>query len=280
MTIRIVTDSACDLTAAELADHGIGLVPLSIRFGDEEFVDHVELSVDQFYEKMDASDVLPETAAPAPGAFEQEFRRLADEGATGIVCINLSLELSATGQAARNAAIAMEDTLPVVVFDSKSVSAGLGTMVLLAAEHAASGASIDEIVANLEDIRARTRVWGVLDTLDNLKKGGRIGGAQALVGSMLSIKPCVDLSSGVVVEAGKQRTRKKALAWLRDQLVEAGDVSHVVLVDGKAGDFDAFKALIDPVRPVDSCRTAIIGPVIGTHGGRGVSAVTYLLPPS
>ena len=180
MPVRIVTDSASDLSEAEAAELGIEVVPLSIRFGDEEYTDRQDLSVSEFYEKMDALDVLPETAAPSPGAFEQAFRKLAGEGADAVVCINLSLALSATGQAAQAAAKAVADDLRVECVDSKSITAGLGTMVLAAARAARDGADADSIVALVNEMQPRTRVFGVLDTLDNLKKGGRIGNAQAM----------------------------------------------------------------------------------------------------
>jgi DegV family protein with EDD domain len=196
--VRIVTDSSCDLTDEEVAAHGIEVVPLTIRFGDEELEDRTELSVEAFYDKLAASAVLPETAAPAPGKFEAAFRRQAAAGADAVVCINLSSDLSATMQSAQNAARAVADDLDVRVVDSHSITSGLGTQVLLAAEAAAGGATADEVVALVEDLAARTHVVGALDTLDNLKKGGRIGGAQALLGSLLSIKPIVDISTGKV----------------------------------------------------------------------------------
>ena len=198
MAVRIVTDSASDLSHAEAEALGIEIVPLSIRFGDDEYTDRSDLTVSEFYRLMDELDVLPETAAPSPGAFEVAFRALASEGADAIVCINLSVALSATGQIAQTAAAAVADTIEVRCIDSESITAGLGTMVLGAARAAAQGASLHEVVSLVEDLRPRTRVFGVLDTLDNLKKGGRIGGAQAMLGTVLSIKPCVDLSTGVV----------------------------------------------------------------------------------
>ena len=139
MTVRIVTDSACDLDADEAEELGIEIVPLSIRFGDEEYTDRVDLSVSDFYAKLASSDTLPETAAPSPGAFEAAFRRLAEDGADEIVCINLSLDLSATGQAARSAATAVADVVSVRCIDSHSITAGLGTIVLEAARAARDG---------------------------------------------------------------------------------------------------------------------------------------------
>jgi DegV family protein with EDD domain len=276
--VRIVTDSSCDLTDEEVAAHGIEVVPLTIRFGDEELEDRTELSVEAFYDKLAASAVLPETAAPAPGKFEAAFRRQAAAGADAVVCINLSSDLSATMQSAQNAARAVADDLDVRVVDSHSITSGLGTQVLLAAEAAAGGATADEVVALVEDLAARTHVVGALDTLDNLKKGGRIGGAQALLGSLLSIKPIVDISTGKVEEAGKARTRKKALEVLRDKVAAAGAVEHLCVTHGLAPEVDDVLELLAPLYARDQIRVGLIGPVIGTHGGPRVMGVTWVAP--
>src|SRR5262245_46274497 len=140
MAVRIVTDSSCDLTDEEVATGGIEVVPLTIRFGSEELEDRTELSVEAFYERLASSDVLPETAAPAPGKFEAAFRRQQAAGADAVVCINLSSGLSATMQSAQNAATAVAGDLPVHVVDSRSITTGLGTQVRLAAKAAADGA--------------------------------------------------------------------------------------------------------------------------------------------
>jgi len=276
MAVRIVTDSSCDLTDEEVAKYGIEVVPLSIRFGEEEFEDRTELSVADFYAKLEASTALPETAAPAPGKFEAAFRRQQQAGADAVVCINLSSDLSATMQSAQNAATALAGELDVRVVDSHSITAGLGTQVMLAAEAAASGASADEVVALVDSLSPRTHVFGALDTLDNLKKGGRIGGAQALLGSLLSIKPVIDISSGKVEEAGKARTRKKALEVLRDKVAEAGAIEQVCVYHGLAPDLEPMLALLEPIVPRDQIRVGVIGPVIGTHGGPRVMGVTWV----
>jgi DegV family protein with EDD domain len=273
--VRIVTDSASDLPQSVVDELGISIVPLSIRFGEEEFVDRVELSVEDFYRRMAESSVLPQTAAPAPGAFESVFRSLAAEADTaGIVCINLSSALSATMQSAENGARAIEGT-DIRVVDSRSITGGLGTMVVAAARAGAEGASVDEVVALVEDLRSRTRVYGTLDTLENLKKGGRIGNAQALLGTMLSIKPCVDLSSGVVEEAGRQRTRRKALAWLRDKVAADAPVESLTVIHGQAEDLEEFLDLLGPVVDRSSIGISTLGAVIGTHGGPRVMGVCY-----
>jgi len=269
--VRIVTDSGCDLAPEVTAALGISVVPLSIRFGATEYTDRVDLSPEKFYAEMAANEQLPETAAPAPGAFANAFSELFDEGAETIICINLSEALSATAQAARTAASTL-DGADVRIIDSKSVTVGQGTIVLRAGEAARRGASADEIVASTIGLRERVHVFGVLDTLDNLKKGGRIGGAQALLGSMLSIKPCIDISSGEVEEAGRQRTRKKALAWLASQIPDGAE--NIAVGHGMASDIDAFVAQV--TAPVD--RVSLIGPVVGTHGGAGVVGVSFTSP--
>jgi DegV family protein with EDD domain len=276
MAVGIVTDSSSDLTDEEVAASGVEVVPLSIRFGDDEYEDRTELSVDAFYEKLASSAVLPETAAPAPGKFEAAFRRQQEAGADAIVCINLSSDLSATMQSAQTAAKALEGSVDVRVLDSRSITSGLGTQVLLAAEAAAGGASVDDVVALVEDLARRTHVVGALDTLENLKKGGRIGNAQALLGSLLSIKPILDISTGAVEEAGKARTRKKALEVLRDKVAAAGAIEHVCVTHGLAPEVDEMVALLSDICPRDEIRVGVIGPVIGTHGGPRVMGVTWV----
>jgi len=276
--VRIVTDSSCDLSEAEASADGIVVVPLSIRFGAEEFVDREELSVDQFYSKMASTGLLPETAAPSPGRFEQAFRDAASAGATSIVCINLSGDLSATVQSARNAAQAVEGDIDVRVIDSRSVTGGLGTLVLAASAAARSGADADAVVALVDSLIPRTEIYGALDTLENLKKGGRIGAAKALLGSMLSVKPLIHIADGAVEEAGKQRTRKRALEWLRDTLYAQEGVEQLAVLHSNAPDIDEFLDMISERFPRDSVRVGTIGAVVGTHGGPGLIGMCYLRP--
>jgi DegV family protein with EDD domain len=277
MTVRIVTDSACDLPQAVADTHGIEIVPLTIRFGGMEFTDRLDLSVAEFWRRSAESAVLPETAAPAPGQYEQTFRRLAANGTDGIVCISLSGELSATIQSARLAADAVADTIRVEVVDSRSVTMGLGMIVLTAARRAEEGADVDTIVKEAVSLAERTRVWGALDTLENLKKGGRIGGAKALLASVLSIKPIIEVRNGKVEEGGKQRTRARALAFLIDKVREQGPVENLAVIHADTSDIDAF---IERLRPFATGEIVVgdIGPVIGSHSGRGAIGVVFQLP--
>jgi DegV family protein with EDD domain len=273
MAVRIVTDSACDLAQAQVDRHGIEVVPLSIRFGDEEYVDRVELSVDDFYTKMAQTDTLPETAAPSPGAFEQAFRKLGTDG-DEVVCVNLSAALSATMQSAATAAKSLEGEVAVTVVDSRALTIGLGNLVIAAAEAAEAGAGAAEVVALVDALSDRTRMWGMLDTLDNLLKGGRIGKAQQLMGSVLSIKPILDMSTGEVHEAAKPRTKKKGLLWLRDKVLEYDGIENLWVMAGDPKDAGELIDLLDGTYEGE-INQGRIGPVIGTHGGPGVMGVSF-----
>ena len=274
MPVRVVTDSACDLPEPLVDELGIEIVPLTIRFGAEELVDRAELSNQEFWRRLQGASTLPETAAPSAGAFAARFGALADAGADGIVCINLSSRLSATMQAAQVASSSVGEQCPVEVVDSLTCSMGLGNLCLAAARRANEGAPLDEVVAEVTDRRDRTRLYGTLDTLEFLKKGGRIGNARALLGSMLSVKPVIEVADGVVEESGKVRTRSKALRMLAEK-VHDQSVEEVAILHGDAPDLDEFLDLVEDVAPRDKIVVGDVGPVIGTHAGPGVLGVTF-----
>jgi DegV family protein with EDD domain len=276
--IRVVVDSAADLPAPVVDELGIRVVPLTFRFGSEEYVDRRDLTTKQFWEKCDASPTLPETAAPSPGAFEQTFRALAEEGADGIVCVNLSGDLSATTRSAELAAASVASTVPVRVIDSRSVSLGQGQIAIAAARLGAEGKGLDDVTGAALDLVPRTRLYASLDTLENLKKGGRIGGAKAMVATMLSFKPVIEVRDGVVHEEAKPRTRSRSLAYLVDKITSHGAVEHVAVVHAEAPDLEDFLDLVGAVFPRDEILVADVGGTIGTHAGRGAIGVTFQVP--
>jgi DegV family protein with EDD domain len=282
-TVRIVTDSSCDLPGPIAEELGITIVPLTIRFGDEEFVDREELSVAEFWSRCVNSTKLPETAAPAPGQFETQYRRLAAEGATGILVVSLSGALSATLQSAQLAARSVQadesgdasSDVDIRVLDSRSITLGLGTIALACARLARDGASIDEVEAAAVDLIERTRVFGALDTLENLKKGGRIGNAKALLATALSIKPIIEVTGGVVEQGGKQRTRSKALNFLVEKVKSYdGAIENLAVLHADCSDVDEFVDMLRPFAPGEIV-VGEIGPVIGAHGGRGTIGVAF-----
>jgi DegV family protein with EDD domain len=277
MGVRVVTDSACDLPQDLVDELAIEIVPLTIRFGNEELVDRKELGTGEFWRRLARSPVLPETSAPSAGAFEEVFRRLIGDGADGIVCINLSSKLSATMQAAQVAAKTVGADCPVEVIDSLHVSMAVGSLCITAARMADEGADLPTITAEVLDRRNRTKLYGTLDTLEYLRKGGRIGSAQALLGSVLSIKPVVEVRDGVIAEAGKVRTRSKALRHLAEKL-KPSQFENVSVLHGDAPDIGEFLDLLAPVVPREEIVIGQIGPVIGTHAGPRVIGITYQVP--
>lgn len=273
--VRVVSDTASDLPPAQADALHIDLVPLTVRFGSEELVDRKDLSAADFWARMATSPVLPETAAPSPGAFEAAYRRAADEGADGVVVVTISSSLSATHEAARVAAEAVAEVIPVRIVDSRAVSMAEGTVAVVAAEAAAAGKSLDDVVAVAEAMVPRTRTYAALDTLENLRKGGRIGAAQALLGSLLSIKPIIQVVGGKVEPESKQRTRGRSLQYLADKVKEAAPVERVTVMHAQAPDLDALVGMLAGVCPRDAITIADIGAVIGTHAGPRVIGVTF-----
>jgi DegV family protein with EDD domain len=282
--IRIVTDSSCDLPVDLESRHRIVIVPLTIRFGSEEFVDRRDLTPKEFWARCASARVLPETAAPSPGAFEEAFRQASSEdGAEGILCVTLSAGLSATFQAAELAARSFSSEpgvgVPVRVIDSRTLTMGLGNLCLSAARVAEEGGGIDEVAGAVEARIPLTRTYAALDTLDNLKKGGRIGGAQAMLGSMLSIKPIIDITGGKVEQEAKQRTRSKSLRYLADKVREHAGVENLAVMHGDAPDVEEMLDLLGTVYPRERIVVGDLGAVIGAHGGPRTMGITFQLAP-
>ncbi len=277
--IRVVTDSACDLTDELAAANGIVVVPLTIRFGAEELSDRRDLSPAEFWRRCQASPTLPETAAPAPGAFAAAFTDAADSGATGVLCLTISSGVSATYQSALAGAEAIAGRVPVKVIDTRSLTMGQGLMCLAAAEAAASDASLDELGTLVGGLVGRTRILGVVDTLDHLQRGGRIGGAAALVGSLLSIKPVIQVVDGVVEQESKQRTRSRSLDYLAGKVRADAPLDRIAVSNGAADDIDAVLSRLAGLEVAHELLVVDLGPVVGTHAGPGTIGVSYQLPP-
>jgi len=274
--VRVVSDTACDLPDDIVSGLGIGLVPLRIRFGEEELLDRHQLSSKEFWSRCASAADLPGTAAPSPGQFQEAFEAMAQSGADAVVCVNLSSKMSATIESARAAAKALEGRLPVVVVDSMTVTLGQGLVVLRAAERAAAGADLDQVAEAARQAAQQIKLYGTLDTLENLKKGGRIGGARAFLGSVLSIKPIIEVRDGEVQEEGKQRTRRRSFAYLTEKVKAAGPISDLALFGGDAGDFDEFAGFFEDLEVSGRRLKGDIGPVIGTHAGPGSVGVAWL----
>lgn len=271
--VRLVTDSASDLDEATLAGRRLEVVHLDVRLGEIPPETTRQWSPAQFWAECAKTDVLPETSAPSPGAFREAFARAGEQGAETVVCLTLSSKLSATYQAATAAAEAMRQELEVRVVDSLSVTVGEGLAALAGTAVAEQGGSADEVVAAISSSLERTRMFATFDTLENLRKGGRIGGAQAFVGSLLSIKPVIEFKGGVVEPESRQRTRRRSLEYLAEKARQVGPLERLAVMHAAAPDVDVMVDLLADFFERDKITVSYIGPVIGTHSGPGTIGV-------
>jgi DegV family protein with EDD domain len=254
----------------------IDIVPLSIRFGDEEFTDRVDLTPSAFWAKCKKSKTLPETSAPSPGAFQAAYRRAKADGCDGVIVLTLSAALSATNQSAVLGADAVAGDIPVRVVDTKAVSMAQGLLVIEIAEQSKTGASLDELVSHAQELTTKVGVCAMLDTLEHLVKGGRVGGARALLGQVLSIKPLLELKDGVVAEAGRQRTKAKALGAIVETVKTHAPLRRLALVHGDSSEVKALEALAASISSEFEMIVADIGSVVGTHGGPGIIGLCWV----
>jgi DegV family protein with EDD domain len=236
----------------------------------------VDLTPKAFWAKCKESPTLPETAAPSPGAFQEAYERALADGCDGVIVITLSSELSATNQAAVIGGEAMNGRIPVEVIDTKAVTMAEGLVTIEVAEAAATGATLDQLSEIARNASAKTHVVGTISTLEHLVKGGRITGAKALLGSVLAIKPLLQLRDGIVVEAGRQRTRARALAACVEEAVRAQPLRRIALVHGDADDIEATVASLRTVTSEFPLIVGDIGSVVGTHGGPGIVGVCWI----
>lgn len=272
--VGVVTDSTADLPL-ELADEvGLRVVPMSVSFRDQTYISRVTISDEEFYTRLADAAELPTTAQPSPAWFEEAYADCVDDGLDACVSVHVSRELSGTVAAARRAA--QDVDLDVRVVDSRQVGGGLALMALAAQRAADAGASVDEVVAAAERARAGLVNVVVVDTLENLRRGGRVSGAQALVGNVLQVKPILTVRDGRIEPVDRARTFKRALDAIVDRVATALDgapadvvVTHA-LAPGRAEDlWDRLRHRIE----VASELTTVFGPVLATHTGQGAVAV-------
>ncbi len=278
MAVRIVTDSTADIPLEQAQALGITVVPLTVFFGEEAYLDGVELDNASFYRKLQESKALPRTSQPPPAAFQEAYTRLLNEGADGILSVHLSSKLSGTYQSACTARDSLPEhmrRMPIEIVDSLSISVGMGIPILRAAQEAREGLSLKEIKAHVLDQLSRTRILAVLDTLEYVKRGGRIGGAKALLGNMLSVKPILSLKDGKVVPVEQPRTRSKAYERIAQLLANMGKLESVAIGEAST---DVGQQLAAAIKATYSGNIPIykLGAVLGTHSGPGTGAVAAI----
>ena len=280
--VAIVTDSTADLAPAAAAAAGLRVVPLFVTFGDEEFRVGVDLSTEQFWARMLAPDApFPTTAAPSPGTFRETFETCFAEGADAIVCPTIGTKLSATFQSATLAAQALPDR-EIHVIDTGSTSMSTGIPALMAAEMAAAGAAGAEIAAAIRDRLPDVDLYVAVDTLEYLRKGGRLSAARTAIGTVLSVKPIITVVDGLVTMAEKPRTRVKARERVIE-LITARPIERLAILHtptSPADEVDAFRAALLARIPggVDPAyvSTGLIGASTGPHLGPGLMGAAFL----
>jgi DegV family protein with EDD domain len=279
--VAIVTDTASDLTQAQADAWGITIVPLIVSFGEESFKAGTELRIDDFYRRLLAPGApFPTTAACSPAAFQQAFKSLLDGGADAVVCITVGGKLSGTYTAARIARDAMPEA-PVHVIDSDTATASLLLLDQLAAEASAAGQSAEEIVALVKLRMADIRIFFVVDTLEYLRRGGRISATQAAIGSVLSVKPIITIADGVVETVDKPRTMTKARARLLE-LLTAEPVERIAVIHTQAPEIQGFAADLARATgvPIENVSVNLVGSSVAPHIGPGAFGAAVLVAPS
>lgn len=275
--VWVVTDSTADLPPEMVARWGILVVPLYVHFGEETFRDGVDLSSEAFYARLRRGE-FPTTSQPSIGAFRRVYEQ-AVAGGGEAVSIHLSAKLSGTCEAAMLAADQVDGR--VVVVDSEQFSMGLGWLVLAAAEMARAGCSLDEIVAHVEEMKKRTHVLALVESLEHLRRGGRIGRAQLALGSLLDIRPIVGLKDGMTILVERVRTRRAGIRRLVELVAAAGPLERLAALH--AGDPEAGRQLandLSPVFPRREIPLLVGGQVTGAHLGPGAVGVAYVVSPS
>ena len=274
MSVKIIVDSTADMTPSVAAR--VGIVPLTVHFGEKEYISGVDIDSKTFYKMLAESDILPTTSQPTPYVFEKAYKQAIAEG-HDVVCITCSGKLSGTNQSANIAAFDYEGR--VFVVDSNTIAIGLGILAEYALDLVDRGLSAEEIALSLLRKRESIRVMAMVDTLEYLKKGGRLNAAVAAVGGLLNIKPVIAIADGEIKVLAKARGPRQAFTMLNQEIEKAGgiDAGKPVLLGYTGCSDDQLKNYREASEGLwpEVCPSAIVGSVVGTHVGPGAVAVAF-----
>ena len=274
MAIKVVTDSTSDLPPELAKELDITVVPLNVMFGTETYKDNVDITADEFYERLQTGGVLPKTSQPSPGDFAQVYDEVGKD-ADGILSAHISAKLSGTYNSAVQAVGETEAACPIEVVDTAQVSMALGLVAVTAARAARDGATLEQARDAAVEAAGRARCFAAFDTLEYLEKGGRIGKASAMVGSMLKLKPMIVIRDGEVQPLAKPRTTAKAVARLQQVVRDLGSAEALCVMYSTTPDVarkvadDLADVLPEGAEPM----ITRFGPVIGTYAGPGAVGV-------
>jgi DegV family protein with EDD domain len=277
--VHLVCDSTADLDPAFRAAHTVRMVPLKVIFGDQTLADGVDISAEEFYARLAAPGPFPRTSQPTPAEFEEVFRELGADGGT-IVCTTISADLSGTYASAIQARAALPE-LDIRVIDTRSVAVGHYAAVREAVRVIESGGDADAVEVAVTAVRSTDKVLFTVETLEFLRRGGRIGGARALLGSMLDIKPILEIRDGVIEAVGRVRTYPRAIDRVVEECKRAADAwGGAELVIAHADRPQIAAELVERMRPLVSGEPSltVVGPVVGCHSGPGAIGVGFNKP--
>ncbi len=280
MAVRVVTDSTSDIPHDRAEQLGIEVAPLVVLFGDQEFRDGIDLSADEFYRKLASTTVMPTTSAPSVGTFQEAYRKVIREGADAVLELSVANKLSATyGNAVQAARVVSAETgVPIELVDSGTVSGGLGMPAEIIANEARQGASLEQLKAHAQNMFSRIRLYAALDTLEYLKRGGRIGGARALLGSLMNVKPLVEVREGQVLPLERVRTRSKAQERIGQLAAAQGEIEALAVVRSNDEVGEQFTRIARTFWDGPIYQYAL-GPVVGTHAGPGAGGIIVMVKP-
>ena len=276
MTVRIVTDSVSDIPPQVAKELGITIVPLHVRFGTEVYRDGIDLNADQFFERLSQSTTLPITSVPSPGDFAETYNKLAKE-TDEILVITLTSKLSGTNEVAKQSIGLVKRKCRIEVVDSQMAVMGEGLIVITAAKAAKAGADLDEVLGIVNRNIPRVDFRAAFDTLEYLKRGGRIGKAQAFLGSLLNINPIIGMKDGEVYPYGRERSRAKAIERLYNFVISYSHIEEMAVEYATV--LNEAEMLIERLSskfPKERIYLSRTGPVISTHTGPSLLIVTVL----
>ncbi|MCX6013912.1 MAG: DegV family protein [Chloroflexi bacterium] len=274
LRVSIVTDSTADLPPGIADELGIKVIPLYVHFGEEVYKDRVDLSAEDFYKKLLSGSVMPKTSAPSPDTFNKVYNSLAKE-TDAIISIHISPKLSATCEAARVGSQGI--SCPVSIIDSQSASMACGLLVMKAARAAATGVELKQVEIMIRESIPHAHLFGLLDTLEYLHKGGRIGKAQAFLGSLLGVKPVLEVIGGEVLPVIRARSRAKGLDFIIKKLENYTSISEMaVIYNTRLDEAESLLSRLSGIVKDKKIHIAQFGPVLGTYVGPGSIAISLL----
>ena len=276
MPVRVVTDSVADLPPQVTQELGITVIPLHVRFGEEVYRDGIDLTTEQFYDRLVDSEILPVTSVPSPADFASAYDKLAEE-TDEILVITLTSKLSGTHEVAVQSVELMKQKCRVEVVDSQWAVMAQGFIVIAAAKAAQAGAGFDELLKLTHRNINRVGILAAFDTLEYLRRGGRIGRAYALLGSIININPLITLRDGVVEPAGRTRSRSKAIDHLYEFVMNYSHIEKIAVEDAACpDDGDLLVERLSSKFPGKTIYRSKTTPVIGTHTGPGLLLVAVM----